>query len=115
MVSLFFCAIAGLYMFHVGRDLYVLVNSVVGIITLAFELLLTLCILFSDVQTARPKHCFAKVIITAFLSTMCSVYTNEAGGLAEYSTWIYAAETFAYFFCRRVLVVPLAVYSQCFR
>ena len=73
------------FAFNISRDVYVMANSVLGIAMLAFELALMSGIAFGDYRDAQITHIFTLMTFFAFLTSVCSLFANEAYALAEYS------------------------------
>ena len=80
--------LAAIYMafaFNISRNIYVMANFILGIAMLAFDLALMSGIAFSDYRDAQITHIFTLMTFLAFLTSVCSLFANEAYALAEYS------------------------------
>ena len=73
------------FAFNISRNTYVMANSVLGIAMLTFDLALMSGIAFSDYRDAQITHIFTLMTFLAFLTSVCSLFANEAYALAEYS------------------------------
>lgn len=71
------------------RDGYVMTNSVLGIVMLAFDFIMMLCVVFGSYRDARLTRAFELMIVTAYLSNLCSVFIFETYGMAEYAELIH--------------------------
>lgn len=81
---------------NMGRDPYILMDCIIGIVVMVFSGLLFVFSCRQEKDFEKKKTLFAALVLNTFLTTMCSVISSAANGIPTMIGFLYGLAIFSY-------------------